>query len=419
MRGQAGPNPNRWAVLGMLTAVYACHYIDRSIVSIVIEPVRVEFRLSDKQLGLLLGLAYSLPYSLFVIPLGLLADRVNRARLLSAVLFVWSGMTALCGIAGSYLTLLVARGAVGAAEAGASPTCMSLITDHFPPVQRSTAIGVFFLASAIGTVITYGGGGFIVEAFGWRGAFIAAGVPGLVLTVVLLLFLRDGARTARSPVHKRRPVLHTVGGWLRTPAFDHLAVAGFLSTGVVAGVWSWAPSFFIREHGLNISEAGLIVAAGAGGCGALGSLASGRLGEALERRLPGRMPMLPAFTSTGLFGVGVLFALVDSMSAAIVSFLLWSFLATTFMAPYFATILSLARSEDRGFATSVLQLLNNLVGYAGGPLLVGAVSEASGSLALGMAALAGVGLWAACHYAFAAWRGVPLGLADARNSNES
>lgn len=144
--------PAQWWALALLGLVYTLHTIDRNIISAVVEPIKHEFQLSDRAVGALSGMAHSVAFALAVLPLGWLVDRVNRTRLLAGLLALWSGLTALSGLAGSYVGLLLARFGVGAAEAGSSPACMSLISDIFPAGRRASAIGIFYLSTAIGTV---------------------------------------------------------------------------------------------------------------------------------------------------------------------------------------------------------------------------------------------------------------------------
>src|SRR6185436_5629951 len=151
------------------------------------EPIKREFGLSDGQLGLLTGLAFAISYSVAGIPLGLLADRVARKRLLSGLVAVWSGLTFLSGIATSTLTLALARIGVGASESGASPASMSLITDYFPKERRGLAMALFYMSTPIGTSLAFAIGGAVEANYGWRAAFFVAGGPGLLLSLIILL----------------------------------------------------------------------------------------------------------------------------------------------------------------------------------------------------------------------------------------
>src|SRR5690606_9272996 len=183
-----------WYTLIVLTLVYVSNSIDRTVMSILIEPVKAEFQLSDSQLGVLTGLAFGLTYALAGLPMGWLIDRVNRTKLLAAVVAIWSVCTSICGFAQSYPALVMARLAVGASESAAAPTAMSMIADLFPKERRSTAMGIFWTSTAFGTARSLLLGGVIAAIYGWRAAFFVAGVPGLILAVLIFLTVREPAR---------------------------------------------------------------------------------------------------------------------------------------------------------------------------------------------------------------------------------
>ena len=171
----------RWYVLAILTIAQTCHGIDRAIIGLVLKPLGDEFSLSGEQLGILAGLAYGIPFAIAALPFGYAVDRFNRKNLMTLALGAWSGATALCGAATGFWTMLMGRAAVGVAEAGGSPTGMSLLSDYFGPDKRATAIGIWYLSTGIGTALAFFLGGWIVEFYGWRWAFVAAGIPGLML----------------------------------------------------------------------------------------------------------------------------------------------------------------------------------------------------------------------------------------------
>lgn len=175
-----------WYTLGLLTLIYLCHAVDRSVISIVLEPLKQEFGISDSQVGILTGLAYATLYALAGIPIGYLIDRRNRRNLLAVLVAVWSACTVACGFAQNYWHLLTARLTVGAAEAGGAPTALSIISDLFPPDRRSTAISIFWVSTALGTAVSFAIGGLVAAEYGWRAAFFVAGLPGLLLVILLL-----------------------------------------------------------------------------------------------------------------------------------------------------------------------------------------------------------------------------------------
>lgn len=195
-----------WYVLGVLVVVYILNFIDRQILSILAVDIKRDLALTDDQLGFLGGAAFAVFYALFGVPLGRLADRWHRVRLLTIGLVLWSTMTALSGLARNYVTLSLARMGVGVGEATASPTAYSLISDYFPARQRATALAIYSSGLYIGGGISLligakisqvwdaaypdGGAGGLV---GWQAAFLAVGLPGLLLAL-WVFSLREPAR---------------------------------------------------------------------------------------------------------------------------------------------------------------------------------------------------------------------------------
>ena len=188
-----------WYALAVMVLIFSCNFLDRAVLSLVAEPVRKEFGLSDSQLGVLNGFAFGLMFAVAGIPIGLLVDRVNRSRLLACMVFLWSGATAACGLAQSYVWLLIGRMAVGAAESGGAPTSYSLMSDYFPPRQRSTAVGFYYLGGAVGGLMCWLVGSRVAAHYGWRAALYVAAVPGITLAVLAFTTLREPKRGATEP----------------------------------------------------------------------------------------------------------------------------------------------------------------------------------------------------------------------------
>ena len=181
-------------VLVMLTIVYGFNFIDRQILVILQEPIKQEMGLSDAQLGLLSGFTFAVIYVTAGIPIAYLADRSNRRNIIALALTVWSGMTALSGLAQNYAQLLLARIGVGLGEAGGSPPAHSMISDYFPPERRATALSFYSTGIYVGVLMGYAFGGLLAATFGWRTAFLVVGLPGIALAALLLLLVREPRR---------------------------------------------------------------------------------------------------------------------------------------------------------------------------------------------------------------------------------
>ncbi|MBR9909324.1 MAG: MFS transporter [Gammaproteobacteria bacterium] len=411
-----------WYTLALLTLIYVCHAVDRSVISIVLEPLKQEFGISDSQVGILTGLAYATLYSLAGIPLGYLIDRVNRRNLLAVLVTVWSGCTLLCGLAQNYWHLLIARLAVGAAEAGGAPTALSIIGDLFPENRRSTAISIFWLSTAIGTAVSFAIGGLIAAKYGWRAAFFVAGLPGLLLVGLLFFTVREPTRGAMeksgsddnpdsekdsaapesSDAGKAPSLLQSFALIIDNKALLNIFIAVSLKSAVLSGVLVWAASFFIRVHDLSITVAGITVGLSIAIFGGLGSLLGGYLGDRVYRSGGLRaLPLVPFASSivTALFCA--LLALATHVYVAVIAFALFEVASRTHTAPGYSFLISNTPPRMRGVIISAMQIGSNLIGYGLGPFIVGVASDLHGgadSIRVGLLTLAGISLWAGLHF---------------------
>lgn len=405
---QAVPGRKAWYTLAILTLIYMFHSVDRSVMSIVIEPVKKEFGLSDGQIGLLTGLAYGVTFALASVPIGLLIDRLNRRNLLASLLIIWSGCTAICGFVQSYAGLLAARLAVGAAESGGAPVSMSMIADLFPKDRRSTAMGLFWTSTALGTALSFVLGGYVAVQYGWRAAFLVAGVPGVLLGVLLFLTVQEPVRGGADTMAAAGPAPSLPTTWryaIRQPVLVHVFVAITLNSAVLSGVIVWAPSFLIRTQGLDLTQTGLITGAAAGISGLIGSFAGGPLGDRVTRRRGLRgLPIVPAITSLLAAFAGILLAVSPNLPLAVLGLVLFEIVGRTYTAPGYSIIVATVEPRMRGITLSSLQMATNLIGYGLGPFLVGAISDLVGgaeAIRYGLMALMGVGLWGSLHFLLA------------------
>jgi len=398
-----------WYTLAVLTLIYVFNSIDRSVMSIIIEPVKHEFALSDSQLGLLTGLAFGLTYALVGVPMGMLVDRTNRKNLLSLMVFVWSGCTALCGFAQNYLGLVAARLAVGGAESAGAPTAMSMIADLFPKDRRSTAIGIFWTSTAVGTATSLMLGGLIAANYGWRATFLIAGIPGIFIAALLFFTVREPKREA-APAgrtdEKAPSFFQTLAFVGRTPVVFHAFAGLALNSIAMSGVPVWAASFLVRTQGFTLAQAGLAAGLGVGLFGGLGSLLGGPTGDRVTRRFGlGALPLVPMAASVLAMAFGLLFALSPALIMVVAGFIVFEIASRAHTAPAYTLLLSGVESRMRGVVVSSVQAATNLIGYGVGPLIVGVVSDHVGganSLRVGVAAVMIFSFWAGMHF-LAAW----------------
>jgi MFS family permease len=271
-----------WWFLLLLGLVYMFNFVDRTVISVVGEAIRHDLHLSDLQLGLLGGLSFSLFYAALGIPLARLAERRSRIAIIAAVTAIWSVMTALSGMAANFGQLLVCRMGVGIGEAGFTPALVSMLSDRFKPERRAAAFSTIALGVPIGAAIAATGGGLVAKLYGWRMAFVALGLPGLALALLVILTVpeprrRDAGETAPS----FGAVLHRLS---RSPAFLHLTAGSGLVGLVGFGLNLFMIPLLVRRYGLDLAQAGAIFAVSSSLAIALGSLAGGLVADALGRR---------------------------------------------------------------------------------------------------------------------------------------
>ena len=267
----------------LLMAVFTLNILDRQVVNVLGNEIGRDLKLSDSQLGLLGGLAFSAVYFVSGFPWGWLADRqrVSRVAVVSGALAMWSGMTVLCGLAQGYGHLLLARMGVAAGEAGCGPAAQSLISESVPREKLARALAIFGLGIPIGAFLGKSLGGILSDAYGWRSAFVIVGGPGLLLSVVLLLVLRDpktaGVRvSARPSASSMRQACAEI---LRSRTIIYTTLGGTVMGSLVAGGSFWGMMHFQRNLGLSAGEAGVLLGVQGGLTGIVGTLVGGGVAD--------------------------------------------------------------------------------------------------------------------------------------------
>jgi predicted MFS family arabinose efflux permease len=406
---ESRPLAGRRATLALLAAVFAVNFMDRQILAILSEPIKLELGLSDAQVGLLYGFAFAVVYSVAGIPLARWADRADRARLINASLALFSLMTIACGLAASYAQLIAARIGVAVGEGGTNPSSHSLIADLFPEGRRATAMGVFALGPNAGILLGFAFGGAIGQAWGWRAALVAAGAAGLALAALTAWLLKDAPRAAAMPSSPPQDLAHCLRSLFRHSSMRHLFMGGAVMSVAVYAAIGWLPAFLIRSHGLSTAAAGIALAVLLGALGGLGTLAGGWLADRLGARDPAWRLRVVALSQLAAvpFWLGALLAGQPSPGIALLA--VPAAVLCFYLAPSFAAVQSLAEPATRALAAALLILVGSLIGLGIGPLAVGVLSDtlrpAYGTESLRLALLVVVPLlaWSAAHY-FAASR---------------
>ena len=390
----------RYFVVFFLAIVYTFNFMDRQIMSILQEPIKQDMGLTDTQLGLLTGLAFALFYTSFGIPVAWLADRYKRTSIMAAACGIWSVFTALCGTATNFVQLAIYRVVVGMGEAGGSPPSYSLLSDYFPRTERGTAMALYSLGVPIGSALGIAFGGQIAAMFDWRTAFIAVGLPGILLSVLLLIFIREPVRGGLDPVPAGRTSHEEAGSipaalsaFAKNPVMLRTALSAGLSAFVGYAILSWNPSFLMRVKGAVMTDVATWYALGLGITGVLGTYIAGDLADRLSLRDQRWYAWIPAIAYALKLPLLALALLTPSWGVAIVAVSLLFLLNMMYLAPALAVVQNAVSPARRTMAGAVLLFVLNLIGLGGGPVYVGWISDATvaeygdQSLAIGYAAL--------------------------------
>lgn len=402
----------RYFVLAVLTLVYALNFVDRQLLVILQEQIKLELELSDTQLGLLSGFAFALFYVSCGIPIARWADRGVRRSIIALALTVWSGMTAVSGLAQNYIHLLLARVGVGVGEAGGSPPAHSMISDIFEEKERATALSIYSIGIYIGILTGFALGGFIAEAFGWRMAFLVVGLPGIAVAIVLRLTVREPIRgwseKRASETGDAPPFIEVLRFLWSRRTFRNLALAGSLQATVIYAVGNWLPSFFLRNHGIGLAELGLWMALTSGFGGGAGSFFGGWLADRLGQRdkrwyVWGSAALILAITP-----VLLVMLTTANLTLALLLTGLFHFLSASYLGPALAVSHGLVGLRMRALTSAVFFFFINLIGLGLGPLIVGFMSDSlaaegsDGPLATAMVVVGcTASLWGGLHYLLA------------------
>jgi MFS family permease len=410
-RSQAAP-VERWYVLIVMSLVYAINIAARYVVTTVFEPIRLELALTDGGAAFLTGVPLAFFYVVFGIPIAWLADRSNRRNIVAASLIIWSGFTVFCGVAHSYLQFLTGRIGVGFGEAGATPPSNSIVSDYFPAERRPMALSVFALGAPIGAWIGADLAGAVAQAFGWRAAFFALGVPGVLLGVLVYLTIREPKRGRLDAIGgEGKPSFFESLGflWRQRAAFHVIMASGVCCLWGWGLVW-WTPAFLMRTYSLNVGQAGAVT----GHIHLVGGLVATAGAAWLMSRPYMVDPRRVLFTLAAVIG----FATIPSLFAYwthslwIAKWMFWMYIPAIyfFIGPCMALVLNLAPSNMRSIFTAWSVLVGNVFNLIVAPQFVGFLSDwfsgvhgaDAASLRLALLVLAPTGFWATWHFILAA-----------------
>jgi MFS family permease len=371
--------PNPWVALAILYVISAFSLADRFILSILAPAIKQDLRLSDFAVGLLVGPAIAVLYSVMCVPLGHYADRVNRVRFLSVCLAVWSVFTALGGLAVNAWQLAMTRLGVAAAEGGSSPSSISLIADYFPPERRALASAIHASATSVGMFLAFAVGGYVAQHFGWRSALVIIGLPGVVLAVVSIVWLREPRRGGHdgAAAQNRAPgsFLGNVRHIMAVKVFRETLLGTMFIYVATSVVTAWAPTFLLRKFGISAGVVGFNLGLGLAALGSACVLMSGwminRIGLA---SFPRSLRVVASLQACGI-AVLLLAILTPSFSVSLVALCVLYGLTSIYLPIQLSTVQNHLPANMRATGAALSSLVVVLVVQGVMPPLVGALSD--------------------------------------------
>lgn len=386
-------------VLWLLVLAYTFNFIDRTIISTIATAIKADLKLTDQQLGWLTGLSFALLYTTLGIPIARFAERKNRVNIIAVAIVVWSAFTALCGTATSYVQLLLYRVGVGVGEAGLNPPAHSLISDYFEPKKRATALSIYSFGIPMGTMVGAMAGGWIAENLSWKAAFMAVGLPGVLVAVALKLFVKEpprgwadaqvlaqespaalgreaseaGAPTAAAaePAGPPPSILAVAKRLFGSWGMFHMAAGITMASFAGYGVGNYSPAYFIREFGLGLAVVGMAIGLIAGLSNGAGTILGGYLTDFASKRSVRWYALVPAI---GLIAATPLYILAYTQTDYRIAWailLIPGILHYTYLGPTFGVVQNVMDVRMRATAVAVLFFVLNLIALGFGPPFCG------------------------------------------------
>lgn len=372
-----------WSALAILCFVYVLNFLDRQLLSILAKPIQDDLGLADGQLGLISGLYFAVFYCVLAIPVGWLADRTNRVRVLSFACALWSAATVACGFASTYPQLVAARMSVGIGEAGGVPPSYAIVSDYFPPGTRGTALSIFNLGPPIGQALGVAFGASIAAAYDWRSAFVALGAVGIIAALLVLVFVREPVRggldravTGERVIQPAKAELwSTCRRFFADPVLLCLSLACGATQFVTYAVLNFTTLLLMREKGMTLNEIAIYYALLIGIAIGAGMYISGRLIDRFAPRSKSAHGFLPAAALALAIPFFVGFVWAPTWPLALAFLAVPTFLNYFYLSPAVTLVQEHVRPHERVLAGALLLLVMNLIGLGLGPTYLGAASD--------------------------------------------
>jgi MFS family permease len=376
----------RWYVIGVLTITYAVSFVDRQIMSLLIEPIRRDFGISDTQVSLLIGLAFAVFYTLLGVPIARLADRRSRRTIIALGITLWCFMTAACGLARNYAQLFLARVGVGVGEAALSPSALSMISDYFPKNTRGRAVAVYTSGITLGTGLAMIVGGQVLalvaqapplrlpvvgELYAWQSVFLIVGLPGLVMALLMATVKeperRERLRDTSGNTHLS---LRAAVGFVAERRRMYLSHFLGMSAIVILSyaLFSWIPTMFIRTWAWDIGDIGLAYGLVTLAAGPLAAVLASWLGETLAARGYADAHMRAALIGMAIAVAGALGASLATGPAMAIAMLLPASIGTiSATASGLSALMAVTPNQMRAQTSALYYFVVNIVGLTLGP----------------------------------------------------
>jgi predicted MFS family arabinose efflux permease len=369
-------------VLLILCFVYVINFLDRQLLSILAKPIQDDLGVTDGQLGLISGLYFALFYCVLAIPVGWIADRTNRAKLLSVACAVWSAATMACGMSANYAQLAAARMAVGVGEAGGVPPSYAIISDYFPSGQRGTALGIFNFGPPIGMALGVAFGASIAAEYSWRSAFIWLGAVGIVAALIVWFFVREPARGGLDAPRDTAPAAAPRAAFwpacrrfFAQPVLLRLSIATGVTQIVTYAIINFTTLFLMREKGMTLREVAVYYSLLVGIAVSAGMYTSGRLIDRFAPRSKAAYAYVPAIALAVAIPFFAGFVWAPTWPLALAFLAVPTFCNYFYLSPAVTLVQEEVKPHERVLAGALLLLVMNLVGLGLGPTYLGAVSD--------------------------------------------
>ena len=380
-----------WYVVGVLTFAYLVSFLDRQILALMVAPIQADLSLSDTQMSLLMGLAFSIFYVFMAVPLGRLADQTVRRNIIIGGVTLWSAMTAACGLAGNYWHLFLARMGVGVGEASLTPSATSMIADYFPPGVRGKALATYNAGVSLGTGFAMVLGGMVItyvstserhvlpiigSVAAWQYVFFLVALPGL-LVVLLMLTVREPARQETSSAAQNlsfREVLSFLH--VRRRIYVPLFLGMSVNTIVGYALFSWTPTSFARVHGWSMGDIGLGYGLIILATGPLGVFLAGSLIDRLHRAGQQNAELKVALLSIAICLPGVVYLpLASTGQGALMAMIPASIGPAMTTASGSIAVINVTPNQIRGQTMALYMLTISLLGLSLGPTAVALLTD--------------------------------------------